>query len=368
MSSQPPPKLAASRLLGCSADPSIVLADAEHLHERIRQLEVALSQERARNTKEPHPLLVETDWFTTEDGAGPSRLDTKPDVSGAVDATAGAFGTLKIGTEGEAHFIGSFAGSEYLREEGASSDPSTPSEGIRPGDPSYFNDAQAGPSTSRAAYADTALRLHDAFIAGGVGIAGAAGADYGIEALRNELPDLDMEGHAMLKAYWDNVNWMYQPITKAMFEQDHLVAAYEPNTLPHPHKLACVFFMMAIGVIFDLQREAWDERGAQLFFFGRACFGLVGLERATPATVLALHLMGTYIMNDKLGNSADVFWPILGAATKVAQSVSRPQLLSLTPRPWLTPDRPLSRRYNVRRPVAVRDPGTAHALLGDPDV
>lgn len=296
---------------------SIVLAESEHLHERIRKLEVALSQERARNTKDPHPLLVETDWFTTEDGAGPSRFDAKPDVG--VDATAGAFGTLKIGTEGEAHFIGSFAGSEYLREEGGS-DPSTPSEVMR--DPLYFPDQTLGASTSRAAYADSALRLHDAFISGGVGIAGVAGADYNIDALRNELPDLDRDGHIILKSYWDNVNWMYQPITKGMFEQDHLANAYDTNVRPHPHKLACVFFAFAIGVMFDLQRDAWDERAAQFFFFGRACLGLVGLEHASPATVLALHLMGTYIMNDKIGNSADVFWPILGAATKVSQSVS----------------------------------------------
>lgn len=295
------------------ADSRIVLAEAEHLHERIRKLEVALSQERARNTKDPHPLLVETDWFTTEDGAGPSRFEATPDLN--LDAAAGAFGTLKIGTEGEAHFIGSFAGSEYLRGEDGGSDPSTPSEVMR--DPTYFE-----PSPSRAAYAESALRLHDAFITGGVGVAGAAGADYNIDALRNDLPNWEMEAEKILESYWNNVNWMYQPVTKAMFERDYIANAYDMSARPHPHKLACVYFALAIGVMFDLTREAWDERGAQFFFCGRACLGLVGLEHASPATVLALHLMGTYIMNDKLGNSADVFWPILGAATKVAQSVS----------------------------------------------
>jgi hypothetical protein len=299
------------------ADPRIVLADAEHLHERIRKLEVALSQERAKNTQEPHPLLVETDWFTTEDGAGPSRLDTKPDV-GNMDAAAGAFGTLKIGTEGEAHFIGSFAGSEYLREEGQTSEPNTPSDHMRAGE--VFYETQGAP-VSRAAYSETALRLHDAFLAGGVGIAGAAGADYNVDALRAELPDLDREGYAILKVYWDNVNWMYQPISKVLFERDYLLNAYDVSVRPHPHKLAAVFFLMAVGVMFDLTREPWDDRAAQLFFCGRACLGLVGLENASPATVLALHLMGTYILNDKIGNSADVFWPILGTATRVAQSL-----------------------------------------------
>lgn len=309
----------AQSLPRCSgpADPRIVLADAEHLHERIRKLEVALSQERAKNTQEPHPLLVETDWFTTEDGAGPSRLDTKPDV-GNMDAAAGAFGTLKIGTEGEAHFIGSFAGSEYLREEGQTSEPNTPSDHMRAGE--VFYETQGAP-VSRAAYSETALRLHDSFLAGGVGIAGAAGADYNVDALRAELPDLDREGYAILKVYWDNVNWMYQPISKVLFERGYLLNAYDVSVRPHPHKLAAVFFLMAVGVMFDLTREPWDDRAAQLFFCGRACLGLVGLENASPATVLALHLMGTYILNDKIGNSADVFWPILGTATRVAQSL-----------------------------------------------
>ncbi|CAK9785666.1 hypothetical protein CC85DRAFT_288374 [Cutaneotrichosporon oleaginosum] len=295
----------------------IVLADAEHLHERIRKLEVALSQERSKNTQEPHPLLIETDWFTTEDGAGPSRLDTKPET-GAIDAAAGAFGTLKIGTEGEAHFIGSFAGSEYLREEGQTSEPNTPSDHMRT---SEFYDTQMAAPVSRAAYSETALKLHDAFLAGGVGIAGVAGADYNVDALRAELPDLDPEGYAILNVYWDNVNWMYQPISRALFERDYLLNAYDASVRPHPHKLAATFFLMAVGVLFDLSRNPWDDRAAHLFFCGRACLGLVGLENASPATVLALHLMGTYILNDKIGNSADVFWPILGTATRVAQSL-----------------------------------------------
>ncbi|BEI81882.1 hypothetical protein CcaverHIS002_0210420 [Cutaneotrichosporon cavernicola] len=285
----------------------IVLADAEHLHERIRKLEVALSQERAKNTQEPHPLLVETDWFTTEDGAGPSKLDTKPDV-GAIDATVGAFGTLKIGTEGEAQFIGSFAGSEYLREEGQTSEPTTPSDHMRAGDPKFYE--MQGAPVPRAAYSETALRLHDAFLAGGRW-----------HRWRGCSPTSTVRGYAIIKVYWDNVNWMYQPISKVLFERDYLLNAYDVSVRPHPHKLAAVFFLMAVGVMFDLTREPWDDRGAQLFFCGRACLGLVGLENASPATVLALHLMGTYILNDKLGNSADVFWPILGTATRVAQSL-----------------------------------------------
>jgi hypothetical protein len=134
-----------------------------------------------------------------------------------------------------------------------------------------------------------------------------------------------------------------------MFDDDHLVHAYDPNTAPNAHKLACVFLVMAIGVMFDLQRQpcksrdlakgirsrAVHPRGERLFLLGRACLSAVGFEHSSPATVQALHLCGTYILNDKResaaeaslmadGNGAEIFWPMLGAAVKTAQSVSVP--------------------------------------------
>lgn len=32
---------------------------------------------------------------------------------------------------------------------------------------------------------------------------------------------------------------------------------------------------------------------------GRECISVAGIEQASPATVQAMHLMGTYILNDK---------------------------------------------------------------------
>jgi hypothetical protein len=48
----------------------------------------------------------------------------------------------------------------------------------------------------------------------------------------------------------------------------------------------------------------------------------IGLEHASPATVQALHLCGTYTLNDKSGDGAEKFWPLLGVAVKIAQSVN----------------------------------------------
>ena len=42
-----------------------------------------------------------------------------------------------------------------------------------------------------------------------------------------------------------------------------------------------------------------DPRGETLFHLGRACITAVGLEHASPATVQALLMCGTYFLNDK---------------------------------------------------------------------
>jgi hypothetical protein len=95
-----------------------------------------------------------------------------------------------------------------------------------------------------------------------------------------------------------------------MFDDDHLLHAYDTTSAPNAHKLACVFLVMAIGVMFDLQRQPCtsirtsvlivvDPRGERLFLLGRACLSAVGFEHSSPATVQALLLCGTFILNDK---------------------------------------------------------------------
>jgi hypothetical protein len=103
-----------------------------------------------------------------------------------------------------------------------------------------------------------------------------------------------------------------------MFDSDHRVNAYDRDVPANAHKLACVFLVLAIGVMFDLNRQpctsrsrdsrlqAVDPRGEQLFLLGRACLSAVGMEHASPATVQALHLCGTYMMNDQRRFISDI--------------------------------------------------------------
>ncbi|WVQ91888.1 hypothetical protein IAS59_005693 [Cryptococcus gattii] len=314
----------------------LILADTAELHERISLLEVALSQSHAKTSSTPHPLLKSPYLFCPREPRSYGRNNFKSNGSGSGSGAEdellqGAFGTLTIGKEGQATFVGSFAGSEYLREEGSGDELVEPETGpnVVGGENAHGHNATGQRQKALAAPPATAedrwsrnepdsnlprLGLYSSLFGGGK-------VKHDLEKLRDELPDYDSEGKALVMSYWENVNWQYQPIPRAMFENDHILNAYDTESPPNAHKLACVFLVMALGSMFDLNRPPFHSRGEQLFILGRACISVAGIEQASPATVQAMHLMGTYILNDKHGNGGEVFWPILGTAVKIALSL-----------------------------------------------
>ncbi|WVQ75829.1 hypothetical protein IAR50_005462 [Cryptococcus sp. DSM 104548] len=295
----------------------LILADTAELHERISELELALSQAHAKTAETPHPLLASPYLFspretTSNPRPSPSFASLRSGPAAGEDRLEGAFGTLTMGHEGQATYVGSFAGSEYLREEDGNGNEEDTAEGPLRTPPATA--PLARPAQEREKDFWPSLGLHSSLMAGGE-------VKWDLNSLRAELPDYDIEGRVLVAAYWENVNWQYQPIPRVMFENDHILNAYDTASPVNAHKLACVFLVMALGVMYDLHRPPFDPRGEQLFSLGRACISTVGIEHASPATVQALHLMGTYILNDKRGNGGEVFWPILGTAVNVAQAL-----------------------------------------------
>ena len=119
----------------------------------------------------------------------------------------GAFGTLTINTGGEARFVGSFAGSEYLRDGVYDLDGRSIVDGsIELAAPTVIDRDQGSGRTQgaspKAAYRDSALIILDS-------IAPVAGGFVcSIDALQCQLPDWETEGRMLVDSYWENVNWM----------------------------------------------------------------------------------------------------------------------------------------------------------------
>lgn len=104
----------------------------------------------------------------------------------------GGLGTLTITAEGEARFVGSFAGSEYLQgEEQAGQHHPQPGSGL------------ATPPSSA-----TAPRFLIGRPVGMLDTLGMGQATIKLENLRDHLPNWEDEGRLLIETYWENVNWM----------------------------------------------------------------------------------------------------------------------------------------------------------------
>ncbi|KAI9636195.1 fungal-specific transcription factor domain-containing protein, partial [Dioszegia hungarica] len=289
----------------------LILAETEELHQRISTLELALAASQARHSTQPHPLLEDAYLFSPRDPARPrASASGHAEAGDEEDVVDSAFGTLTIGRSGESRFVGSFAGSEYLRTDHL---------------PDDSNSGLATPPPTAALNSSFDLRLHTARtgpIAPGLRIGGYAdGRDVDIVQLRQELPDWEKKGRELVQNCWENVSWMHPIVPQNVFDTQYLQLAYDTQRAIHPHQLAVVYLVMALGVMFDLHRPAFDNRAAELFALGQSCLSAIGFEHATPSTVRALLLCGTYLLNDKHGSGAEIYWPVLGTAIKVAYSL-----------------------------------------------
>lgn len=108
-----------------------------------------------------------------------------------------AFGTLTIGRGGEARFVGSFAGSEYLKE----------AENDEEGDKGLGNGLPTPPATAvTAGFRFGSGQERSGPTAPGITIGGYMdGVD--VDGLKGLLPDWE-EARELVQNYWDNVSWM----------------------------------------------------------------------------------------------------------------------------------------------------------------
>ena len=207
------------------------------------------------------------------------------------DRLEASLGTLTITQNGEARFVGNAAASSHLTE----------SEGAGRQHPRYSAENQIQPA--RFAYQGAEAELGDFPFAMSIT---SSQESLSLHQLWQKLPAWDTDplqgfnasnlfpqdfvrqhrmmgnriaegGMDMVKAYWENVDWMYNvvPVSdlvgsagfcpghaygyvhnqRVIFDSDYLPSVYQAAELPTPHKLAVVYLVMALGVMFDLERR-----------------------------------------------------------------------------------------------------------------
>lgn len=136
-------------------------------------------------------LFAPRDRLSAEPYHKQSALD-KRDVE-REEMVDGSFGTLTIGPEGQAVFVGNGAGSEFLREDQPNAvDPRTP--------PPKRNIHQSPLQETPNSIASETIVPIDTFP--------FKGSTLSLERLRDSLPDWDTEGRLCCESYWDNVSWL----------------------------------------------------------------------------------------------------------------------------------------------------------------
>ena len=192
---------------------------ADHqLHRRISMLEIALAQSHAKHSIGAHPLLATPYIFSSKDKRPPAEVNQDiPVTSDDVESQSNvACGTLVIGVHGEARFMGSSAGSEYLREAEMGGGDMEEYGGVIESPDEVSVTFNTGPNAGRDCRSKQLQTSPSVFkLRSGVSLQLNPIPFCGVEPsldigkLREHLPDWDLEGRSLVEIYWENVDWMW---------------------------------------------------------------------------------------------------------------------------------------------------------------
>lgn len=282
--------------LSCMQGKRLVLASTEQLHERIAQLEAALSQSHSKTNSTLHPLLAPQYLDGGFVNNPPPPIDQtlqslKP--SSSPPTLVQPISTAEHSPKGRSS-VSSFT---LLT-------PSLPTENGAPQDrmavESLLLDGEKAATEGKREDEWVGENAAPAMIVGNVGqnpSSDAAEHQKVVDRLRKILRILPSREETRRRAdsFWVGSQWYNSMLKREEFESIYEPAVYSPtpsNPLS-PHKLACVLMVLALDCYFDLDLEEdnpivgeyWE--GAQQCFdtrFGWAA-SVAGVQAAALATL-----------------------------------------------------------------------------------
>ncbi|KAG6335334.1 hypothetical protein ID866_3766 [Astraeus odoratus] len=312
-----------------------VLADTEHLHQkiaemgqRIRQLEDALSITQSSTSSDVHPLLTE-DLLAIKYGpeaAPPSRYSAGDQHNVPVDA----LGTLTITDCGESNYFGRSAGVETLFLAGAELGNAEIGSGSSPED-------ELPQVSSEIAELVSILPF------GLGGFPNTEKARQLLGCLFDLLPPYP-RATTLCETYMENAAWIFRPISREELIDEILVPTYsfakqdprDRDVGVSPHTLSVLYMVFAHGALTDLTLPAYNSEAENYFHLGRLALSLHPvLDLPTAQTLQALCLMAYYHSNSGRRYTLDSAWSLISLANKIAQGMGLhrdPARFNLTPK------------------------------------
>ncbi|KAF8991168.1 fungal-specific transcription factor domain-containing protein [Cyathus striatus] len=325
-------------ILSAGQGTRFILASTDQLHRkitemshRIRQLEDALAILQSSVSETRHPLLTD-DLLKIKFGSealGPKPEDNKVDGGdGGEGGGIDALGTLTLDESGEVKYFGRSAGSETLMMANDESPLPEQTEPTIPLTPHLENLANLFPFTTKHRRNSSSL-----------------------EQLESLLPSHE-RAVQLCELYIDHATLFFRPIKRDELLGRLLPSVYEtaaqriknritttadspssdfssPSPSSHssdeeidnttPHTLASLFFILALGALFDLNLGAFNAEAEHFYNLGRAAMSLrTVFDSPSLATVRALGLMACYCSLGGWKCSRDSAWCIMSFAAKVA--------------------------------------------------
>ncbi|KAI0354702.1 hypothetical protein OH77DRAFT_1425800 [Trametes cingulata] len=320
--------------------PKKVAADVRHLKRRVLELEAALQALHGRFTDEPHPLLrgdttpsqpsengSSAQGSSSTGGSGASQSDDSEEIDPDSEEAEiiDAFGTLTLGTRGEARYFGQTSRSEYLI---------------------HAPERLAAYATPKLPHLtkltmDQADKELDVYL---------VGDDIGEEMLRC-LPTVHKAIH-LCEVFFACSKFLWYPLPRDYVMNDILAAVYHPIegsychvTKKHGAALLCMIF--ALGTLFDMDMPAYAAEAHEFYLLARCA-----LRWAPPAfdttlaSIQALIYMSIYLeMSDcePAHTGSHKAWMLIRQASTLAQSIG----LHVNGRKWQLDSEAAAKRGRV---------------------
>lgn len=278
-----------------------VLADTQHLHEKISQmgkriteLEDALAELQAQVSNEKHPLLSDELMLLKAPMSTANVAATMNDVSGLL---SDSLGTLTLGDRSK--FVGPTASADYLITDDTAQD-------------------TAGSSC--------ALPLEILLMANTFPLTSVREMRHHImNRLSDFLPPAP-DAWTLAELYYKNATWLFNLVPKEEFVETIFSVVYAGPTPSAaaiaPHDLGIMFMMFAIACMTDLNRPPYNTEASNYYQLARVAIGIDSvIDHPTLQAVRGIHMMSTFLQMCDHPNGATACYSLLGLNSQLCQAL-----------------------------------------------
>ncbi|KAF6761160.1 fungal-specific transcription factor domain-containing protein [Ephemerocybe angulata] len=351
----------------------MVLSGTEELHERIsqlqgrvRDLESALRTMQTAVSEEPHPLLNNDTLRLpplrppSQQGSSPrstsssnkssaaslsSPASTRPPTNISLkleaeeDSPIDAFGTLTIGRDGAAIYIGKTARSEFLIRALLKHEQklTLPTSHL----PSQMQEV------SNVAFLGFDVK-DDPYVR---------------DQVYKMLPSLS-EAVRLCEVYLNHGKFIYTPVTRTELLDEILMTIYQQSdSYQSHHALALLFAVFALASHFDPHKEPYSLEAQEYYQLARTSLGFASpVRQTTLAAIQTLIHMAQYL--DLTDSESPSAWMYIGHAVRFAFSIG----LHLDASRWSLPQHEIDRRSRVFWQLFSLDTWTSFYLGRPPSI